>query len=59
MLLANGTVGDVLPIVNVAKRLIPNCQCTLITHQEHQVRRAVMSRLSIQHYRISAHFVAF
>ena len=37
VLLTIGTVGDVVPILNLAKRLVPNSQCTLITHQEHQV----------------------
>ena len=37
VLLAIGTVGDVVPVLNLAKRLIPRSQCTLITHHEHQV----------------------
>ncbi|CAK0762025.1 hypothetical protein CVIRNUC_002916 [Coccomyxa viridis] len=36
VLLAIGTVGDVVPVLNLAKRLIPRSQCTLITHHEHQ-----------------------
>ena len=41
VLLAIGTVGDIVPALNLAKRLTPDSQCTLITHLEHQVSESL------------------